>query len=143
MGLARWYETEALVSTGEIERAVDDVRHFETHFGKSKRHRIPYLRSLAVLAQYRGEIELAIVYLREAAKLAEEIGLPGELWMIWAVLADLYLKQGEHEQASYGYREAARLVRELAATIREDERRKTYLSSPLIERVLRATSREE
>ena len=82
MGLTRWYETEALVRAGEIERAVEDVQRFETYFGKSRRHRIPYLRSLAVLAQYRGEIDLAIDHLREAAKLAEEIGLPGELWSI-------------------------------------------------------------
>lgn len=143
MGLTRWYEIEALVSAGEIELAVEDVQHFETYFGKSRRHRIPYLRSLAVLAQYRGEIELAIDHLHEAAKLAEEIGLPGELWLIQVAIADLYLKQGEHEQAYRGYREAAQLVRGLVATIREDERRKTYLSSPLIERVLRATSREE
>lgn len=143
MGLTRWHETEILVRAGEIERAVEDVQRFGTYFGKSKRHRIPYLRSLAVLAHYRGEIDLAIIHLYEAAKLAEEMGLPGELWLIWAALADLYLKQGEHEQAFHAYSEAARLVSKLAATIREDERRKTYLSSPLVEQALRAASRKE
>jgi tetratricopeptide (TPR) repeat protein len=143
MGLTRWYETEALVRAGEVERAVEDVQRFETYFGKSRRHRIPYLRSLAVLAQYRNEIEQAIEHLQEAAALAEEIGLPGELWLIWAALGDLYRKQNEDAQAFHAYKEAARLVSTLVSTIREDERRKTYLSSPLIEQVLRAASREQ
>lgn len=143
MGLTRWYEIEALVRAGEIKRAIDDVEHFEAQFGKSRRHRIPYLRSLAVLAQYQGEIELAIDHLREAAKVAEEMGLPGELWLIWAALGDLYLQQGEDEQSHNAYREAARLASMLAASLREEERRKTYLSSPLVEQVLRAASRPQ
>ena len=140
MGLTRWYETEALVRAGEIERAIEDVQRFETYFGKSRRHRIPYLRSLAVLAQYQGEIALAIVHLREAAKLAKEFGLPGELWMIWAGLGDLYHKQGDDQQARDAYREAAEPVKKLAAAIKENERRKTYLSSPLVKRVLQAAA---
>lgn len=144
MGLTRWYEMEALVRAGEVERAVDDVLHFETHFGKSKRHRIPYLRSLAVLAHYRGEIDLAIDHLREAAKLAQEIGLSVELWMIWKALGDLYLKQGEEQQAYNGYSKAAHLVNRLAESITEEARRKIFLSSPLVQRVLQvAVSREK
>lgn len=143
MGLTRWYETEALVRAGEIERAIEDVQRFETYFGKSRRHRIPYLRSLAVLTQYRGEIGLAIGHLHEAAELAEKIGLPGELWLIWAALGDLYLKQGKGEQARYAYSEGARLVHTLAATIREDERRKTYMSSLLVQRVRRAAASKD
>lgn len=76
------------------------------------------------------------MYLQEAATLAQEIGLPGELWPILPAVGDLYLKQGKHEQTFHAYREAARLVSKLAASIKEDERRKAYLSSPLIERVL-------
>lgn len=140
MGLTRWYEIEALVKADESERAVEDVRRFEVHFGRSRRYRIPYLRSLAVLAQSQGEIELAIDHLRQAAQVAEEIELPGELWLIWKALGDLYLRQGEDEQAHKAYREAARLVMKLAATIREDERRNIYLSSPLVQRVLQAAA---
>ena len=140
MGLTRWYEIEALVRAGEIERASEDLKCFETYSGKSKRYRIPYLRSLAVLAQYREEIDLAIVHLREASKLAEEIGLPGELWLIWKTLGGLYLKQGKDEQAHNAYREAAGLVKKLAASIREQERRNTYLSSPSVQRVLQSVA---
>jgi DNA-binding SARP family transcriptional activator len=143
IGLTRWYEIEALVKAGEIERAVEDVRGFEMHFGRSRRHRIPYLRSLAVLAQSQTKFGLAIDHLKEAAQVAEEIGLPGELWLIWKALADLYLRQGEDEQAHRAYREAARIVMNLAATIEEDERRKLFLSSPLVQRVLQAAASRE
>ncbi len=135
MGLTRWYEIEALVKAGEIERAVEDVQHFDIHFGRSRRHRIPYLRSLAVLAHYRGEIDLAISHLREAANIAEEIGLPGELWLISKTLGDLYLKRGQQEQAHYAFTRAAQFVNKLAAGIKEEERRKMYLSSPLVQYV--------
>jgi len=60
--------------------------------------------------------------------------------LIWEALGDLHLKQGEDEQAHRAYREAARLVMKLAATIQEDERRKIYLSSPLVQRVLQAAA---
>ena len=139
-GIDPWYEIEALVRAGEIERAVGDVERFEAHFGKSRRHRIPYLRSLTVLAQHRGQIDMAIDHLREAANVAEGIGLPGERWLIWKTLGDLYLKQTEQEQAHHTYGEAARLVSQLAATLRAEKRRKKYLSSPLVEQGLRASS---
>lgn len=132
MGLTRWYEIEALVRAGETERAIEDVQRFETHFGKSRRHRIPYLRSLAVLAHYRGEIDLAIEYLHEAANVAEEIVLPGELWLIWQTLGDVYIRLGEQEQAHSAFTKSAQLVGKLAAGIKEVERRETYLSSPLV-----------
>jgi hypothetical protein len=93
-----------------------------------------------VLAQYRGEIDLGIEHLHEAEKVAEEMGLPGELWLIWAALGDLYLKQSKDEQARYSYTEAARLVHTLAATIREGQRRKTFLSSLFVQRVQRTAA---
>ncbi len=64
--LAHWYETEALVRAGDMERAARDVQYFGERIGMSKRYRIPYLRALAVLAHYRSEIEQAIEHLQEA-----------------------------------------------------------------------------
>ena len=116
------------------------MRRFEIYFGRSRRHRIPSLRSLAVLAQSQGEFGLAIDHMEQAAQVAEEIDLPGELWLIWQALADLYLKRGEDEQTHRAYSEAARLVMKLAAAIQEGERRKLYLSSPLVQRVLQAAA---
>jgi tetratricopeptide (TPR) repeat protein len=92
-GLTLWYETEALVRAGDIERATRDAQYFGERIGASRRYRIPYLRALAILAQARGEIDQALEYLQEAVQLSEEIGLPGEVWSIRAALEELYLNQ--------------------------------------------------
>ncbi|HYX51761.1 MAG TPA: hypothetical protein VE843_18575, partial [Ktedonobacteraceae bacterium] len=67
--LAHWYETEALVHGGEIERATHDVQYFGQRIGSSRRYRIPYLRALAVLAHQRDELEQAIEHLLDAGQL--------------------------------------------------------------------------
>jgi hypothetical protein len=73
--------------------------------------------------------------LQEAATLAEEIGLPGELWPIQAALGDLYLTQGDKEQAHAAFKQAATIVRKLADTLGSDEQKANFLASPLVRRV--------
>jgi hypothetical protein len=63
--------------------------------GRSALH---YLRSLALLAQFQGEIDVAMEHLQEAARVAEEVGLPGELWSICVELGEMYQKQGDESQ---------------------------------------------
>jgi tetratricopeptide (TPR) repeat protein len=133
--LALWYETEALVRAGEMERATEDVERFGERIGSSRRYRIPYLRALAVRAQCRVEIDVATRHLQEAATLAEEIGLPGELWSIQAALADLYLLPGDTQQADSALKQAATLVQKLADNIENDEQKANFLASPLVRRV--------
>jgi hypothetical protein len=135
-GLARWYQIEALVRAGETERAAEYVQRFRESIGTSRRFRIPYLRALAVLAEHRGELDQATRHLHEAVRLAEEIGLPGEVWLIQAAVGKLYLKQDETEQAMRAFGQAAAIVRKLAETLGDEERRVTFLASPLVQRVL-------
>jgi len=79
-GLARWHETKALLLGGSTEQAREDVRRFGERAGNKRRYRIPYLRALAVLAQWDNELDQAIAHLEAARDLAEQLGLPGELW---------------------------------------------------------------
>ena len=134
--LAHWCETEALVRAGDIGRAAHDVQYFGERIGSSQRYRIPYLRMLAVLALYHGEIEQAIEHLQEAGRLSEEMGLPGELWSIQSALGKLYLKQGNKQQAHENFAQAATIARTLAAALRNEEHRAHFLASPLIQQVL-------
>jgi tetratricopeptide (TPR) repeat protein len=131
-----WCQTEALLRAGEIERATEEVQHYGELIANSKRYRIPYLRALAVLAQYRNEIDAALARLQEAEKLAEGIGLPGELWSIQAALGDLYLMHGETEQAHSVFKQAATIIQQLANNIGNDEQKANFLTSPLILHVL-------
>jgi tetratricopeptide (TPR) repeat protein len=134
--LQRWYEIEALLRAGEVEQAVEYVQRLGKAIGTSKRHRISYLRSLAVLDQYRGEVDRAIAYLQEAVQLAEEIGLPGELWLIQAALAELYRQQGNEEQASAAHAQARLILHSLADSLEDAEQGATFLASSQVRRIL-------
>lgn len=134
--LAYWYETEALVHAGEIERATHDVHYFGELIGSSRRYRIPYLRALAVLDLNRGEIEYAIEHLHEAGQLAEEMGLPGELWSVRSEIGEVYLKRGDSLKASDNIAQAATIVRMLAEGMENGKQRMNFLTSPLVQAVL-------
>src|SRR5258708_11797319 len=107
----RQYETEALLRGGDERQARAEVQRLGEGLGLSPRFRIPYLRSLAVLAVWEGHSEQAIGHLREAAGLAADLGLPGEQWQIHAVLATVYEAEGEPAQAHTAWAAAARIIR--------------------------------
>jgi tetratricopeptide (TPR) repeat protein len=134
--LTLWHQTEALARAGEIAHAAEDVIGYGAQLGHSPRSRIPYLRAQAVLAQHRGEVAMAIEHLRAAAQLAEEIGLPGELWPICSHLGELYQEQGDNQQAHAAFARAATVVRSLADTIEDAQRHATFLAAPQVRYVL-------
>ncbi|MGZ3644393.1 MAG: ATP-binding protein [Ktedonobacteraceae bacterium] len=140
VGLTQWFETEALTRAGDIELATEDVKSFGEHFAHDRRFRIPYLRSLAVLARYRGEIEQAITYLQEAEKVADEIELPGELWSIKAALGELYLALDNEELASHAFTQAAVIVRNLSNYLENGNQRVNFFESPMVRRILETSS---
>jgi len=81
----RWTETEALIRGGDIDAAQQDAVRWGELVSHIPRLRIPHLRSLACLAS--GQIKKE--YLREAAALAESMGLLGELGQNSAALSEL------------------------------------------------------
>lgn len=133
----RWYETEALLRGGSIEEAREDVRRFGEQVGSNRRYRIPYLRALAVLAQFDGQREQAIQFLYEAAQLAQQIRLPAEHWPIQAALGRLHQQGGEHEQARAAFVHAATLIQELAGKIQDEELRRGFIEAQPVREVLR------
>jgi hypothetical protein len=95
-----------------------------------------YLRSLAVLSAWEGDTTGAIGRLREAEALAEEIGLPGELWQIRSKIGELHEQRGEEEQAQKAFSQATQTLRTLAEKIRDEDLRKGFLAAPQVRRVL-------
>jgi tetratricopeptide (TPR) repeat protein len=132
----RYYETEALLRGGAEERAREDVQRLSAGSRINRRQRLPYLRALATLAQWDGETREAIEHLQEAAVLAKEIGLPGELWQIQAALGEVYMSCGEREQASQAFARAVASVQGLAEKMGDEARRSSFLAEPLVRRVL-------
>jgi tetratricopeptide (TPR) repeat protein len=132
----RSYETEALLRGGAEERAREEVQRIGAGSKTNRRQRLPYLRALATLAQWDGEMREAIEHLQEAAVLAKEIGLPGELWQIQAALGEAYLSCGESERASQTFAQAGASVQGLAEKMADEARRSTFLAEPTVRRVL-------
>jgi tetratricopeptide (TPR) repeat protein len=132
----RYHETEALLRGGDEERAREDVQRFGASIRTNRRQRLPYLRAQATLAQWDGETREAMAYLQEAANLANEIGLPGELWQIQVALGDVYMSCGEREQEYQAFARAVAIVQELAEKMGDEALRTNFLAEPAIRRVL-------
>jgi tetratricopeptide (TPR) repeat protein len=134
--LARWPETAALLRSGDITPADEDARRWGELAGHLPRFRVPHLRSLALLAEWREERRQAITHLEEAVALAEEIGLPGEQWQILAVLAGLYERNGDKEKARQAVSRAVELIQFLAAKIQDAELRASFLMAGSLRQIL-------
>ena len=130
------YETEALLHAGEERQAREEVQRLGERLGSNRRFRIPYLRSLALLAEWEGHSEQAIAHLREAAELATDIGLPEEQWQIQARLGRVYEAAGEPAQAQIAWAKASTIIQGLAQGIKDETLRARFLAGPQILPVL-------
>ena len=104
--------------------------------GSNRRYRIPYLRSLAILAEWEGCSEQAIDHLREAAQLAADLELQGEQWQIQAALGTLYETAGDPVQAHSTFAKAARIIQGLADGIKDETLRSRFLAGSQIQSVM-------
>jgi tetratricopeptide (TPR) repeat protein len=136
------YETAALLHAGDERQAQEAVQRLGERLGPYRRFRLPYLRSLAVLAEWQGHGEQAISHLREAAGLAADLGLPAERRQIQAALARVYEAGGEPAQARLAWTEAARIIQGLAGGIKDETLRARFLAGPQIHSVLQQAQRE-
>ncbi|CAN5755283.1 hypothetical protein BH20ACT12_BH20ACT12_02370 [soil metagenome] len=136
LDFARYHETEALLRGGNEELAREDVKRLGERVGGDRRFRLVHLRMLAVLDRWDGQTRGALARLREARALAEEIGLPGELWQIGAEAGELHEQRGELERARDAFSRAARIVEMLAGEIEDEALKESFLSAPQLRRVL-------
>jgi hypothetical protein len=145
----RWLAKKALASARALERpdlvarALDALtrqgmlaRSLARRAQTNERDRMSYLRSLAVLGEEEGDAGGAIGLLHEAEALAEEIGLPGELWQIQGRIADLHARRGETEEAQRAFSRTAQTLRTLAVKIEDEGLRENFLSAPWVRHVL-------
>ena len=136
------YETEALLHAGEERQAREEVQRLGERLGSNRRFRIPYLRSLAVLADWDGHGEQAIAHLREAAELAADLGLSEEQWQIQARVARLYEAAGEPAQARLAWAKASTIIQGLADGIKDEALHARFLAGPQIQPLLQHAQRE-
>jgi hypothetical protein len=113
------------------------VQRLGVRIRTNRRQRLPYLLALATLAQWDGETREVLASLQEAAVLAHEIGLPGELWQIEVALGEVYASSGEREQAHQTFARAIAVVQKLAAKMEDEARHSNFLAEPVVRRVVR------
>jgi hypothetical protein len=113
-----------------------EVQRLGEHLGPYLRFRLPYLRSLAVLAAWEGRREQAIGHLCTAAQVAADLGLPGEQWQIQAALGREYEAGGQPGQARSAFGEAVTIIQGLAEEIGDEVLRTHFLAAPQIQQVL-------
>ena len=136
LDFSRQYETEALLRGGDERQARAEVQRLGEHLGSYLRFRIPYLRSLAVLAAWEGHCEQAIDHLHAATQVAADLGLPGEQWQIQAALGTLYETGGQPAQAHTAFSKAATIIQGLTERIADEALRAHFLAAPKIQQVL-------
>ena len=132
----RHHEIEALLRGGQEELARQGLRRFAEAVGNNQRFLVSYLRAQAVLERWEGETKAAIERLHEAEVLADEIGLPRELWQIRAWLGEWHEERGEEGAASRAFTGAADVVGNLAERIRDKELKEGFLGAPPVRRAL-------
>ena len=71
-----YHGVEALLRGGDERSAREELHRFAERAEVNERERVAYLRSLAVLSEFEGDIGRAIEHLHEAWALAQKIGLP-------------------------------------------------------------------
>jgi tetratricopeptide (TPR) repeat protein len=130
------HQVEALVRGGDEDLAREEVRRFAERAETNERDRMSYLRAMAVLDEWEGDAERALDRLREADALAEEIGLPGELWRIQSKIGQFHERRGEAGEAHQAFSRAVQTLRDLAAKIKDEELREGFLAAPLVRRVI-------
>ena len=106
------------------------------------RFRIPYLRSLAALAAWKGLSVQAIGHLREAKGLAADHCLPSKQWQIQAALGSVYEAGGAQAQARTAWASVARIIQDLAQRIKDEALRTRFLAGPQIHPVVQHAQSE-
>ena len=132
----RDHEIDALLGGEEERLAREDARRLGKGVGNNRRFRLIHLRMFAALDRWDGYTEGAIVCLCEAKRLAEGMGLPGELWQIEALIGELYEESGDEERAGRAFLRAAQTLRSLASRIDDPALRTGFLGTPQVRRVL-------
>ena len=133
--LLRFFEVEALLHGGDEALAQASVDNLSSISEKNSCTRISLLRSQALIARWNKETEKAIALLEEACLLADEIGLPGELWQIQAMLGELYLARGDERQAKQAYAQATLILQKMTDEISDQQVRRNFLSAPRVQSV--------
>jgi tetratricopeptide (TPR) repeat protein len=123
------HEVEALLRGGDERLAREEACSLAERAETNERDRIAYLRSIAVLSEWEGDMTSAIDQLQEAHALAEKIGLPKERWQLQARIGEIHERRGEVGDAREAFSRAAQILRMLAHKIEDEKLKVGFLAA--------------
>ncbi len=135
MDLSRCFEIRALLAHGDLVTARAEVAQFKSRVGANRRYRVSYLECRGALAHGEGDSQQALDCLEQAIALAEEIGLTGELWQLYAALGDILGDSRQPEAAASAHARAREIVAQIAGQIKSAELREGFLASAAVSRI--------
>ena len=90
-----------------------------------------------------GRLDEATDAFESSIALAEEMGTPREHWIAQAALGRTFYRLGRDEAAEAAYRQAARVIDALAATLTTPRLRQSFLAAEPVLEVYRALGRRQ
>jgi DNA-binding SARP family transcriptional activator len=130
------HEVEALLWGGDERLAREEACSLAERAETNERDRIAYLRSIAVLSEWEGDMTSAIDQLQEAHALTEKIGLPKERWQLQARIGEIHERRGEVGDAREAFSQAAQILRMLAHKIEDEKLKEGFLAASQVRCVL-------
>ncbi|MBN1536262.1 MAG: AAA family ATPase [Anaerolineales bacterium] len=115
MDLHRHYEINALLHNRDIDFARQEISQFAKRVGNNQRYLVSYHLCCATLSWGIGQPEKAIENLNDAIKIAESIGLKGEIWQIYQMLATIYQANQQNDKAAQTFMRVQELLDELVS----------------------------
>ena len=116
---------------GHAKRLLEEAASREVHKYIATSHKL-----LAEVAMARGDLAAAEVSLAAALDKLHSYPAPLVAWRTYVVLGRLRRLMGDGETAREAFAQAAAIFGELAANVREDEMRTTFLNSAAVREVL-------
>jgi class 3 adenylate cyclase/tetratricopeptide (TPR) repeat protein len=122
---------ELWLRRGDLDKAksyADECYELASAAG-SRKNVVKSLRLRGQVLAARDELDEAEGEITHGLEVAREIGNPGQLWKTWNALGDVRAARGESAAASDAYREAQKVVDNVASGLRDEELRKTFIES--------------
>jgi tetratricopeptide (TPR) repeat protein len=99
------------------------------------------LRGQVFLAQ--GKLAEAQQEISNALEIAHRIGNPPQLWKTYSVMGDIWQAQGRSNEAVRTYGDAFSIIEKMTATLQNQSRKDTFMSSHLVQEIRQKAQRDD
>lgn len=128
MDLQRHYEIAALIHNDDVKLARQEISQFEKNVGENQRYLVSFYLCCATLNFGKSNYKEAAKNVHQALKIAERIGLTGEIWQLYKMQGQIYAADEKGENSQNAYEHAQSLIIELAANFLDPIIKETFIT---------------